>query len=87
MDPVHALHSGPIKWDIYNSYSMGCQGFMAMEMNIVFGLRPWTRFIYCHKPLARCYNYYIIIILLCSLFLSARAFTEPCIPDRLSLLD
>ena len=41
---------------IYNSYSTGDQGFMA----VVNKPRPRTQSVYCHKFLALCYNYYIM---------------------------
>ena len=43
----------------YSRYSMGCQGFIAMYINLVLRLRPWIQFVYCN-PWYLCYNYYVM---------------------------
>ena len=44
---------------IYDSYSTGGQGFMAVVNKFILGLHPRTQSVYCHISLALCYNYYI----------------------------
>ena len=44
--------------ELYKSYS-------TVAWNLWQHNTPWTRFIYCHKSLALCYNYYIYIYFTC----------------------